>query len=69
MRAGPAAPAVPTVEATGKLWKGIQLASIVGVLLGVGICLTGNVPIGFSMAIVSGILFFLAMLGAWWEHG
>ena len=60
---------VQTIEATGKHWKGIQLACGIGMLVGMGSCAAGAVPAGFLVTIFSGFVFCLASIGAWWEHG
>ena len=57
-----------TIQATGKLWKGMQLLSGLAVVAGVLVCLVAGAWGG--VLIVGGIFFFcIGRIGAWWFHG
>ena len=72
---------VQTVEATGKMWKALQLIGVVLVCIGVVSCMVSYYSVaptelGAGPVSISSALFFLAGLacmvvgrvGAWWYH-
>ena len=67
-----------TIEATGKLWKLIQLVGTIGILtavsIGIAACFVDDVGsqatgIGVASLILSLPCYVVGRVGAWWFHG
>lgn len=56
-------------ERTSKTWKALGFASLMLFGLGVGVCLYGVWDTGAVILMFAGALFFVARVGAWWNHG
>lgn len=65
-----------TIEQTGKQFKGLQLASVFAIIIGVififaGIGSSSGFASGFGFLLFFGgiALYLVARFGAWWHHG
>jgi 4-hydroxy-3-methylbut-2-en-1-yl diphosphate synthase IspG/GcpE len=62
--------AAQTIEATAKVWKGLQLASgLLLVISFVGCLVTGPGLLTESTFVLGFIVFVGARISAWWENG
>ena len=64
----PAAHAVTLIEATGKRYKGMQAAGIVGVLIGVIAAVAGGGGWAALVMFLSFVLYAVGRYKAWWHH-
>jgi hypothetical protein len=63
-------PAIQTIEKTGKGWKGLMLLCVFCMGLGVlALCAGDSSGTGVMLIMVGLVVYILASIGAWWEHG
>jgi hypothetical protein len=63
-----AEPPPQTIELTGKRWKGLQLISIVAMVVGLVLGFAGYPRVLLILCIPGLIGLTVAKAGAWWHH-
>lgn len=62
-------PKVQTIELTSKKYKGIQLVSIFGLIIGIIGVISSHHGVFGIIIFLSIIAYIYSRIGAWWHHG